>query len=94
MRLKPTRWFAAGLMAMATINGTAIAGTRADDIGQGLTALVVLPAFDLNAPVCAAPAGLSPVLAFARDNAGTSWLGRSQPCATRVGCGLTSSSVA
>lgn len=68
MRLKSTRWLAAGLMAMATISGTWITCALAEDMGPGLTAPIVLPPFDPKAPLCAAPPGLTPVLAFARDN--------------------------
>lgn len=58
------RAFGAGLVLAMALVGPA----PAEDRPQGLTAPVVLPAFDRNAPACSPPPGLRKSLGFAQDN--------------------------
>src|SRR3954451_6312519 len=63
---KPTRIFAAAFALVASfLQPFPLA---AQDRPAGITTPTVLPRFDPNRPVCARPAGLERVLAFAQDN--------------------------
>jgi ribose transport system substrate-binding protein len=52
----------------ALVNGMGAPIAIAEDGGQGITQRTVFPAFDPDAPRCAAPPGLKPVLAFVQEN--------------------------
>ena len=56
------------LMVVACLGTSAPSGSIAEDGPPGITAPIVLPPFDRNAPSCGAPPGLRKVLAFAREN--------------------------
>lgn len=65
MNTQGTGWRIAALLWMGVAG---VGGASAEERGPGLTTPVVLMPFDPATPNCAAPAGLSRVLAFARDN--------------------------
>ncbi|OYU37416.1 MAG: ribose ABC transporter [Pseudorhodobacter sp. PARRP1] len=62
LRTITTAWVTTALIGL--VPGIVLA----QDLGPGLTDPVVLAPFDPAAPSCSAPQGLTPVLAFARDN--------------------------
>jgi ribose transport system substrate-binding protein len=57
-----------GLALIANSCGYAVTASRAQEGPPGLTRPVLLPAYNPDAPSCAAPPGLQKVLAFAQDN--------------------------
>ena len=62
---KPARILAAFALVASFLQPSPLA---AQDGPAGITRPIVLPPFDSNRPVCARPAGLERVMAFAQDN--------------------------
>lgn len=56
------------LVAVAILVALGVAAPSAQDRPQGLTTPILLPAYDREAPGCAAPTGLARTLTFSQDN--------------------------